>query len=445
MIVKIRISFLLLLIFSCWATCLWAQVYPQDFIKLPAGLQSWLDYEQTLNDKSVDPYILQNPKQTEQLLAYRPENRAWFELKSIWVPAEQLNVAEIPGSAFDNKTFVKEVGGQRFYRLLIHPESEQFYGELLDKYPLAETFYATSTASSRTVLATDKKGKFFFAKLSLDINIANSSRTIPAGEVARSVGVTKYTDNMLVDEHFKIIREPLGIVPKGWARGGQLLREIPESVLKNQNAMLPFFSLYARNADGVSILQKMIEQSGEEPEQFIVERILRPFACAWSDWAVEGPIVMEAHAQNVLLELNREGLPSGSFFHRDMGGFTLNGNVSMVRTSGLPYFNSLDGDYYLRNINNAMTSSLESYFEGGIIYNLDRELAYITQKRNRHRLQAQFRQMIMDRFKSRYPGSISSRITTENLYQKLHQIVSRAREDYLRKAGCWQFLRFFTL
>ncbi|MDR3559468.1 MAG: IucA/IucC family protein, partial [Candidatus Pacebacteria bacterium] len=293
------------------------------------SLSEWMLLEQTRINRTVDSTRIIPPDVRGQSQKYRPESQKWYPLKAVWVPEDELNVA-IERDAFDPKIsdyFVRTNNGKTEYRLLVHPESEKFYESFLKKYPVdATTFRATSTASSRTVLvqADGKNGPKFFAKLSLDVELAGVRRTIPQGEVARSVGTSMYLHDLesrIGTDRFTHMPEPFGISPKGWERGGMIVRQISDEIQRNETKLVPLFSLYSVDEKGKSLLQKLAAKAKLSPEDFVKRHILNPFYSGWVRWNLEGAVTMEAHAQNVLLELDSKNTPTNRFVHRDLGGF----------------------------------------------------------------------------------------------------------------------------
>jgi hypothetical protein len=349
------------------------------------SLSDWMNLEQTRIDRTVDEDKILAPDIANQAVQFRPESQAWFPLKSVWVPESELHSA-IQEDQFApdlKKLFVKEKDGQRYLRLLIHPESENFYSEITKKYPVEEAvFEASSTASSRTVLVRPKgkEGPNFFAKLSLDVKLGGVTRTVPLGEVARSVGLSRY-GSVLEKERpgpFTIMKEVMGISPKGWERGGMILRQIPDSVTKNETSLVPLFSLYAKSGEQPTLLEEMAKRAKMKPSDFFAEKILKPFYQGWVDWNVNGAVTMEAHAQNVLLEVDKNGNPTGNFVHRDLGGFNVDTASPLYKQrADLDIFTSLEKDYHLASSAKARDQSLRTYFDGGFLYNIDKELARI--------------------------------------------------------------------
>jgi siderophore synthetase component len=266
---------------------------------------------------------------------------------------------------------------------LIHPESENFYSEITKKYPAeVGVFEASSTASSRTVLVRPKGRTVpnFFAKLSLDVKLGGVTRTVPLGEVARSVGLSRYGSAFEKERPgpFTIMKEVMGISPKGWERGGMILRQIPDSVTKNKASLVPLFSLYAKSGNEPTVLEEMAKRAKMKPSDFFAEKILKPFYEGWVDWNVNGAITMEAHAQNVLLEVDEKGNPTGKFVHRDLGGFNLDTSSPLYKERAkLDVFTDLNTDYHQQFSAKARNQSLRTYFDGGFLFNVDKELERI--------------------------------------------------------------------
>jgi hypothetical protein len=348
------------------------------------SVSEWMELEQKRVERTVDENKILAPDVQNQATKFRPESQEWFAVKAIWIPESELNVA-IDESSLDSKLrklFIRKRAGKREFRLLVHPESEKFYESLLKKYKVDNTtFRATSTASSRTVLMKAKgrgSNEKFFAKLSLDVELGGVRRTIPQGEVARSVGTSIYLDELekrIGTERFVHMREPLGIAPRGWERGGMILRMIPNSIKTNQTKLVPLFSLYKIDENGRTLLQDMAEKANLSPEEFTKEFILKPFYEGWTAWNLEGSVVMEAHAQNVLLELDANGIPSGRFMHRDLGGFNIDGkNNALFEKTELPTFNGYVKDYHQNSSETARKQTLYTYFDGGFLFNVDKEL-----------------------------------------------------------------------
>lgn len=57
------------------------------------SLSDWMDDEQTRIDRRVDEDKIMAPDIAAQAKEYRPENQAWFPVKSVWIPEEELHSA----------------------------------------------------------------------------------------------------------------------------------------------------------------------------------------------------------------------------------------------------------------------------------------------------------------------------------------------------------------
>jgi nicotinate-nucleotide adenylyltransferase len=346
-------------------------------------LDQWMHNEQTLLDRNVDTEKITAPDVQNQAFQYRPDSGQWFPVKSIWLPESELDVVELESMIPTElrPELIRIHNGQKQFRFFIHPESENLYRNWLSKYPVVTDYRATATSSSRTLLveSTRDPSKKFFAKLSLDLQLGGSDRTIPNNEIARSVGTTQYfVDHQKnASDGFKIVPEVLGLSPQGRYRGGMIIRLIPDEVLNGTSKLVPLFSLYARNGEKPTLIEKMAHEARMTPHAFSVEKILKPFAKAWSEWAVKGGLVAEDHAQNVMLELDSAGNPTGKFFLRDGGGFYINPHSPTLNAgelSKLPTLNGFQWDYQ-KFADVAEGRSLDTYFAAGFLHNLDAELA----------------------------------------------------------------------
>lgn len=357
---------------------------PDAAANLPAPLQSWIHAEQHLLSRDADPDRFTSPALNFQDPRYAPEAGNVFALQSRWLSAADAHVFTGRGLTQGlRRTFLTGTGAEKRALLLIHPESEAFYGSLMERSSRGPDFLAAPTASSRSLLAwyPGREREAFIAKLSLDREIAGVVRTIPKGEVARSIGVN---DLLALDqEHlpagFKAFPEVLGLIPKGLERGGMIVRALPAALAEGTTRLLPLFALFGpADARTPPPLADMARLSGAPAADFIRGAIVRPFLAQWLRLAIERGIVMEPHAQNVMVELGRDGMPNGSFVHRDFGGF----NVDFGHRRGrglpipetLPIIASFGKDYHQNHHGSSLSDSLHTYFSGGFLYALDGRL-----------------------------------------------------------------------
>jgi hypothetical protein len=370
----------LLLVGMLFAT---SQSWAQNQTELPPGVQRLIFAEQKLLSRDLNEERVMSPKDNKQDDHFKPENGQTFEVKSFWVPKSQLSAFTSEHmSATLKKLFVKNHGGQENYLVLVHPESESFYEELTRSADRGPKFWATSTASSRTlVMWPDQRPELaFFGKLSLNKEIGGVVRTIPQGEVARSLGTTEvlYKNESILPKSFRFLPESLSLIPKGWPRGGMIIREIPADLAAGKADFIPLFSLYADRGDAPPLLAEMIQKSGMDAKTFVDQKIISPFIKQWMEMVLIHGISMEPHAQNVLIGLDANGMPNGKFMHRDFGGFNLDlesfAKLNTLLPKALPSITSVAEDYHQKFSKSSVNESLEVFFEQGFVYNLDQKL-----------------------------------------------------------------------
>ncbi len=403
--------------------------------KLPEALKAWIYAEQKLNVRNVDPEKVASLDNFQDKF-FAPESGEIFEIKSYWVPEDTLYSFE--GSGLNNELrtlFTETREGKKWVRFIVHPESESFYETfLLENAKPAESFFATSTASSRTLLvwSNELEPKAFFAKLSLNKEIGSVVRTIPKGEVSRSLG----TNNLLaaskneLPSTFSSMPEVFGIMPKGMERGGSIIRMIPDEVMTGKKKLLPLFSLYAKQADGKTLVEKLSQQSGMKTDAFIKEKVLVPFLEQWVDLIVNHGISMEPHAQNVLIELNEQDQLTGRFFHRDFGGFNvdLEYRSSLGKKMQMPTITSIEKDYHQASHGNSIQQSLDNYFLGGFVYNLDQN------DNLRPRNSPSFRDITMNELKRIFKERTGLDMPTKNnaiVFSEISKQIMKARKKHL--------------
>jgi hypothetical protein len=411
--------------------------------ELPRPLERWRLLEQKALSRQVDTTRLL-ALDNHQEKAYAPESGQTFEVKSYWIDAKRLH-------AFTGEGLPAELRGQFFrkdrgrdqVRLLVHPESEGFYREFLVGATPAPSFRATATASSRTLLAwpPGDGDHAFFAKLSLDKEIGGVVRTIPMGEVARSIGLNNvlHQGGASLPASFRFLPEVIGVIPKGMERGGMIIRAIPEDVRSGDMRYMPLFSLYAPRSGGrPPLIARMIETSGLSAPEFVRQKLIRPFVRQWLDLTVKQGIAMEPHAQNVLVEIGRDGLPTGSFLHRDLGGFNIDfkfrKSLSIRTPRRLPVLQSMKKDYFTDKSEKVLRN-LETYFQGGFVYNLDQELPKLARRwpagpKVDKVERGTFSRMLLDEVEQQTGKLLGREVTLGNDPSRIPALILESRERY---------------
>lgn len=158
---------------------------------LPSGAARLRNYEQKYVNRVLDDTKIFALKNFQNKI-YAPERGEVFEVKSYWIPASAVTMFEIPSELQRQAIeFQRDTpSGEAEVLLLVHPESEDLYKFVVRDRLRGPKFLASATASSRTLMMWPEAepSKVFFGKLSLDKEIGGVVRTIPKGEVARSIG-----------------------------------------------------------------------------------------------------------------------------------------------------------------------------------------------------------------------------------------------------------------
>ncbi|MFN9068754.1 MAG: ferric iron reductase, partial [Bdellovibrionales bacterium] len=280
----------------------------------------------------------------------------------------------------------------------VHPESVGFYEKLIQKAQVGPEFWAQSTASSRTLLVSPKTHPqmFFFAKLSLDKEVAGVVRTIPRGEVARSLGVTQILDTIgkELPKGFHYLPEVFGLMPHGMDRGGMIIREIPEAILNGQMDVMPVFSMFTKQQDGTIPMLTMSASEKQPLSSWLQQRFLNPFSQMYWDWTLRHHLAIEAHAQNFLMVI-KDGQPNGEFVFRDFGGFNFNlqsrVRLGLPLPESLPILTNLENDYHQKFYKDAVKDGIKTFFEGGVLYGISKVSEHMDQKMSYQDLKNLFR------------------------------------------------------
>lgn len=287
---------------------------------------------------------------------YKSHNYNLMTVNSFWISRDNVDCFYTDSDLL--KYFLKE---DRVL-FLIHPASENYFKDIIPLEP-GPVFKGYSTSSLRTLLLFNEEYNIiFFGKLSLDRKI-DVNRTIPKGEISRSIGTTKILDflksNKQLHKNFSYFREILGIIPKFYERGGMIIREIDEDCFNNKIDIFPAFSLCVKNYKDFLIFELF-----KKSKYIYFDKYLQAF----SDKFIEVylhlyklGISMEPHAQNLLIKIKNGKM---SFIFRDFGGFNIDLKKYDVR--GLPFIENINEEYHQDKHIVSLSESL-SYFNVGVL------------------------------------------------------------------------------
>src|ERR1043165_5149416 len=253
---------------------------------------------------------------------YQPRSdRPSFDLISVFAPKNQVAIFE----AEPHKTLREFYVQADEVRFLIHPEtwasSEIDHLSELHAFRRGEPIQVAPTASTRTVLTTAITGDVphHFIKLHYPKRISRFNRRLRRKNIRNSVDATHDLQHVRF-EKFAYLPDSLGFT---YANGGNpwgfLVREeIPRPFVPSR-FLVPYFSLYGgdlHHPEDRPLLVQMIERLGAEPQSFVIGEIMIPVLECWARVVRERGILLESHAQNILLEIDPDFRPR-RVVHRD--------------------------------------------------------------------------------------------------------------------------------
>ncbi|MBI4143880.1 hypothetical protein HY486_01390 [Candidatus Woesearchaeota archaeon] len=219
------------------------------------------------------------------------------------------------------------------FRLYMHPQ----YAEGV----IAGTVIATPTSSTRTVLAQDVPNHFI--KLHFPGRISRFHRRLRPDSVQHSIEVSGELEESLesAPSCFAYLPESIGVYLKG--AYGCIIREAVARPVIQGRALIPFFSLYSKDPLGDEpLLVQIVKESGRHPLEAFVEQIVMPYLSAWTFFARERGILLEAHCQNTLLEVDENYKPSRIVF-RDFQSDMIDPIVRQEKGLRMPFSKHLIG------------------------------------------------------------------------------------------------------
>lgn len=274
--------------------------------------------------------------------AYRPERRNVWPQQVVWLPAGAARTYGALGEGLRD-AFGHEPPA-RSAALLLHPQAPAAHRRLAAAYGCATLpeVRATPTASYRSVLAWREGRPAVVLKLSLGAVVGRIRRALKEPQVARGVIMSRVFETIPIEARerlgFDWFPEPAGAVDAVSGRGW-LLRRLP-AALDGQGrcSLLPHFSLISTRDGRSPLLVDLIRASALGPEDYVLEKLVRPYVEALSYLLFEEGIQVEGHSQNVLLEIDEHDRPTGRLVFRDLSDATVSIPMRLARGKPLPGF-----------------------------------------------------------------------------------------------------------
>jgi hypothetical protein len=253
---------------------------------------------------------------------YQPRSgRQSFELISVFAPQSQVSIY----LADPQRNLLEFYVQSEQVRFLIHPEIWASSGidnlDDLQALRRGEPLQVAPTASTRTVLTTETPPDVphHFVKLHYPRRISRFNRRLRRKNIRASVEATRDLAHVKFDK-FAYLPDSLGFIygdsGDPW---GFLVREGIPRPFQEARFLIPCFALYGgdlRHPEDRPLLVQMIERLGAEPQSFVIDEIMIPVLDCWAKVVRERGILLESHAQNLLLEIDSDFRPR-RVVHRD--------------------------------------------------------------------------------------------------------------------------------
>lgn len=382
--------------------------------QLSSALQSWLRLERhQLHRPDIFFDTARDPCFDAR---YLPQNSRPFSLPCYRVPRRDLFVVTRGDS---DEQFSLGVAASNRDEILfpIHPTAlDRYRGFLSDvgarDASLEARLWAVPTSSIRTLLVwpDGQADRARFVKTSLLARIVGE-RPVSRMRVARAIGFARIieaaSDTLPGNLHF--IAETGGFSPRQGLDAGAIVRPVPQEILSGEARVAPLFSLIGGDEEHVPLLLRMLQKTTKQPLQFVDDILCASFASLWVEMALRHGVILEAHAQDLLLGLSADGMPSGHWYYRDFEGLQVDWRLRRAcghpPPDDLPHawawretYDTLGHRYcdfvwykwrtslqhYLHHVLNEIEISLRRWHQRGLIGGPDIQAGELTLRFSRH-------------------------------------------------------------
>jgi siderophore synthetase component len=247
----------------------------------------------------------------------------------------------------------------------IHPDTVSDFK--FKKEDVLQNLTVLPTSSMRTVLAKIDD-RDIFIKLSINRYIARSKRKLTSKQIKHGLAVTHDIKEALSKnpsqlKDFAFLPEVAGMTISidGEEIGAVLRKSEPYPISEANKGCIPFFALYSidlNNPPDEPLLVQLVKQSKINPLKFTLTKIIEPVIRHFNYFASERGLLLQAHAQNTLLEIDSE-FRVQRIIYRDFGSITIDGEVRAKK--GLSHFENY-------SIGNENKDRVDSFIEYSLRY-----------------------------------------------------------------------------
>lgn len=260
---------------------------------------------------------------------YFPQNCGAFKLPCFWVPRKNLYVYGRQSSSADELPISRGQGQSEQMLFPVHPTSLVHYKQFLSDVGAQDVaedglcLWAVPTSSTRTLLVWPDQmpAQARFVKTSLHSKVIGNRR-LNRRKVAGSIGLSAFVQDSLesLPGGVNYFPESVGIVPRSMQEDGTIFRSIPQEIKNDSCVVAPLFSLLSGNERYPPLFLTIVERSGMSAERLVHEVLCEQFARLWLKMTLHCGLILEAHAQDLMLALSPNLAPLGRFYYRDFEG-----------------------------------------------------------------------------------------------------------------------------
>lgn len=316
-------------------------------------IRNWFEWEKKFH--SYDAYFgghsgaLRNVGVNEE---YFPENAGIWNIPYIYLPLSEYGnlcatVSDI-SEEIRNQIIVKR-GGCECVIFFVHPSAWEKVLSHIDKTletvdSRSSEFFATPTSSIRSLVVwhRSQKRKPFVVKTSVfsvsygfhrhldweGVRIQFSRR-----EMLQKIGTENILKHglRLMDEvaiSGLKLKQPIIIERPEFLGPGQpaeifelgnLVREIPADVIRGEKRLIPCTAYVSAERPNETFIEFIAKQSKRDVVDSLLESLLNPSLKALTGLMSDFGVVLEPHAQNVLIETDSDFRSTGRVCYRDLG------------------------------------------------------------------------------------------------------------------------------
>jgi hypothetical protein len=259
---------------------------------------------------------------------YLPQNCGAIKLPCFWIDRKHVYVYGRQASNTSEQSLSPGSGRDDEVLFPVHPASLGHYQEFLSQVKARDgarertAMWGVPTSSTRTFLAWPDGApeRALFLKTSLHSPVLGDRR-LTRSKVGCSVGLSALVcHSQPLPDKWGCFAEPLGFVPRGLPNSGAIVRSIPNEIKHGISIPVPLFSLLGGNARHPPLLLTVARRARMDPLEIVDQVLCDQFARLWLELSMRFGLILEAHAQDLMLELSPDLREVRRFLYRDFEG-----------------------------------------------------------------------------------------------------------------------------